>query len=284
MAKICIACSSKDNLKLFKEKSFLDYPIYICSSCGLSFYYGDDPEIEKKCDEYYNSGYWNTVRKKWDNKRKKIIPIIKIMRNLGTKPLQQMWHYRAIQHHSGKKGKLLDIGCGKGEFMDFFYSMGYDVNGIEPDKRNAESINKKFKKEICINSIAEKAKLKDKYDVIYLCHVFEHLIRPDIFLRSIKKYISKNGHIFIEVPNCENPAILENSIRYHPHIYNFTDKSLNRLFESCGYEILESGPYSEKTKNNMLKLPKMLLRLNNYKKAKGREGEMLIMLASPKIQ
>ncbi|HLC50562.1 MAG TPA: class I SAM-dependent methyltransferase [Candidatus Nanoarchaeia archaeon] len=282
MAKICIACNSKNSIKLFKKTSFLKYPLYICTSCGLSFYYADDKDVEKKCDEYYNSAYWGSVRKNWDAQRKVILPIIKIIRTIKTKPLQQMWHHRLMQKHAKSKGKLLDIGCGKGEFMQFFYQMGYDVFGIEPDRNNVNLINKKFKRKVCINSIAEKAKLKDKYDMVYLCHVFEHLIRPDNFLKNIKKNLSEEGMVFIEVPNCENPRILDNSIKHHPHVYNFTTKSLKNLFESCGYEILEIGPYSEKNRNYVLKFFLMALQLNNYRKANDKDGEMLIVLAKPR--
>ena len=88
--------------------------------------------------------------------------------------------------------------------------------------------------------------------------------------------------VFIEVPNCENPRILDNSIKHHPHVYNFTTKSLKNLFESCGYEILEIGPYSEKNRNYVLKFFLMALQLNNYRKANDKDGEMLIVLAKPR--
>lgn len=280
MAKVCIACNSDKNIGLFRDNSFLGHPVYVCGKCGLYFFYASDSDIEKKCNEYYTSEYWGTVRKKWDEGRKSLNAIIKALRFFGTQPLQQLWHYKMIKRHvSAKKSKkLLDIGAGKGEFLDFFSNKGYNAYGIEPDKNNAERINKLFGRKVCINSLAEKANLKETFDVIYLCHVFEHLIRPDKFIEKIKNNLSSDGIIFLEVPNCENKKILQNSIEHHPHIYNFTYDSLKKLFESHNYRVLKIGAYSEIHKSYILMFFLMLLGLNNYKEDQKDRAERLIIV------
>ncbi|MBW2976543.1 class I SAM-dependent methyltransferase [Candidatus Woesearchaeota archaeon] len=281
MADICISCNSNKNIKPFKNNSFLGYPVYFCSKCSLYFFYSRDKEIEKKCNEYYASEYWSTVRKKWDESRKSLNLIIKVLRFLKTQPLQQLWHYRMIKKYvpAKKSGKFLDIGCGKGEFLVFFSNKGYDAYGIEPDKDNARKINKLFGKNICVNGIIEKVELNKKFDVVYLCHVFEHLIRPDKFIEKIKKNLSPNGIIFLEVPNCENRKILQNSVEHHPHIYCFTHQSLKKLFEKHNYKVLKIGIYSEIRKNHLLMFFLMLLGLNNYKMAPKEKGERIIVIA-----
>lgn len=280
MAKTCISCGSDRNISLYQKKSFLECPVYICNKCGLHFFYSDDKAMEKKCNEYYKKTYWNTIRRKWDEKRKFLNIIIKILRKLKTEPLQQVWHYNMVKKHvSGKSKKLLDIGCAKGDFMLFFSKKGFDVRGIEPDKNNTKIVNKLFKKEVCINGLVEKVKIMEKFDVIYLCHVFEHLIRPDLFLKKIKNNLNKDGVIFLEVPNCENKKILNASINHHPHIYSFTLKSMRKLFENNGYKILNIGAYSEIHKNYIIMFLLMLFGMNNYKQTPGERGERIIVLA-----
>ena len=129
MAKTCISCGSDKNIHLYQKKSFLGYPVYICDKCGLYFFYSDDKGIERKCDEYYNRTYWNTLRRKWDESRKFLNVIIKILRTLKTEPLQQVWHYNMIKKYvpANKPKKFLDIGCAKGDFMLFFSKKGFDV-------------------------------------------------------------------------------------------------------------------------------------------------------------
>lgn len=280
MAKICIACNSDKNIRIYQKKSFLECPVYRCGKCGLYFFYLDDKRMERKCDEYYKNTYWSTLRRRWEEKRKFLNIIIKILRALKTEPLQQLWHYNMIKKHaSGKSKKFLDIGCAKGDFMMFFSKKGFEVRGIEPDKNNAKIVNKLFKKEVCINGLVEKVKIRERFDIIYLCHVFEHLIRPDLFLKKIKNNLNKDSIIFLEVPNCENKKILYNSLNYHPHIYSFTLKSIRKLFENNGYKILNIGAYSEIHKNYLIMFLLMLFGANNYKQTSGEKGERIIVLA-----
>jgi len=281
MAKICVACNSKKNIRPFQDTSFLGYPVYVCNKCGLYFFYCNDDHAEKKCNEYYSSKYWVTVRKKWNDSRKLLNIIIKVLRVLNTQPLQQVWHYKMMKKYvpAKKSKKFLDIGCGKGEFLLFFSKKGYDPYGIEPDKNNAGKINRLFGKEVCINALAEKATLKEKFDVIYLCHVFEHLIRPDKFIEKIKTNLNSDGIIFLEVPNCENKKILQNSIKHHPHIYSFTQNSLKKLFESHNYKILKIGTFSEIHKNYLIMFFQMLFGLNNYKTLSKDRDERIILIA-----
>jgi len=284
MAKTCISCGSDKNIHLYQKKSFLGYPVYICDKCGLYFFYSDDKSIERKCDEYYNKTYWNTIRRGWDESRKFLNVIIKVLRALKTGPLQQVWHYNIIKKHTSNSKKFLDIGCAKGDFMLFFSKKGFDVRGIEPDKTNTKIVNKLFKKEVCTKGLVEKIKIREKFDVIYLCHVFEHLIRPDTFLKKIKNNLNSNGVIFLEVPNCENKKILYNSLNKHPHIYSFTLNSMRKLFERSGYKILKIGTYSEIHKNYLIMFFLMLLGLNNYKQVPGEKGERIIVLAKKKVE
>ncbi|MBL7055952.1 class I SAM-dependent methyltransferase [Candidatus Woesearchaeota archaeon] len=280
MVKKCISCDSKNNLTIIKKDSFLGYPAYGCKKCGLIFLYSDDSSIDKRCIDYYKKEYWDTVRKKWDDSRKLINVIIKFLRFIGTSPLQQLWHYRLMQKY-GKQGKksLLDIGCAKGDFMFFFKSKGYEVNGIEPDKKNVSIVNNKFKKTICVQGSAEKVNIKGKFDVIYMCHVFEHLIRPDNFLKKIRKNLNKKGIVLFEVPNCENPIILKNSLDHHPHIFNFTKISFGKLFEKSGYDVVKVGAYSEKYKGNITMFFMMLFGLDNYKELPNKRADRLVIVA-----
>ena len=285
MAKICIACNSDKNIRLYQKKSFLECPVYKCDKCGLCFFYLDDKRMESKCNEYYKKTYWNTLRRRWDERRKFLNIIIKILRKIKTEPLQQVWHYNMIKRHvSGSSKKFLDIGCAKGDFMLFFSKKGFDVRGIDPDRNNTKIVNRLFKKEVCINGLVEKVKIKEKFDVIYLCHVFEHLIRPDLFLKKIKNNLNKDGIIFLEVPNCENKKILDASINHHPHIYSFALSSMRKLFENSGYKILKIGAYSEIHKNYFMMFFLMLFGTNNYKQTSGEKGERIIVLAKKKAE
>ena len=164
-------------------------------------------------------------------------------------------------------------------YPNFFSKKGYDIRGIEPDLNNAKKINSFFGKNVCTNGSAERVKLKEKFDVIYLCHVFEHLIRPDIFLEKIKDNLKSEGIVFIEVPNCENKKILEDSISKHPHIYNFTYNAIKTLFESRNYKILKIDTFSEIHRNYFMMFFLMLFKMNNYEHTSRTKDNRIIIIA-----
>tara|TARA_Y100000310_G_scaffold94862_2_gene92651 strand:- start:256 stop:1110 length:855 start_codon:yes stop_codon:yes gene_type:complete len=283
MAEKCISCNSDKNIELYQKDSFLGSPVYKCVDCGLMFFYSSDQELEDKCNNYYKKEYWSKFRKKGEQKRAILSFIIHYLRLFKTHPLQQSWHLSLIRKFSQNNNikRLLEIGCGKGETIRYFSQLGLDVTGIEPDLNNTKKINKMLGKKVVINGLGDKVKIEGKFDVIYMCHVFEHFIRPDKFLKIIKNNLNEEGVIFIEVPNCDNKKVLYNSLNLHPHIYSFTLNSTRKLFENNGYQVLKSGVYSQESKNYIIKLYKMLRRKNNYREDKEMRGEGIYLLAKP---
>jgi 2-polyprenyl-3-methyl-5-hydroxy-6-metoxy-1,4-benzoquinol methylase len=56
----------------------------------------------------------------------------------------------------------------------------------------------------------EQIKSNEKFDLIILSHVLEHLLNPSVFLKKIKSILSDNGILYIEVPSLE--GILKRSV------------------------------------------------------------------------
>jgi SAM-dependent methyltransferase len=136
------------------------------------------------------------------------------------------------------KKEILEIGSGAGQALFYFEGRGYHVTGIEPDFRNVELINKKLKHGSCISGYVEDMIINGVFDVIWISHVFEHLIRPDLLLKKCKANLRDDGIIFIEVPECENPKILRESIYDNPSSFHFTKRTLSNVVQNAGYKIL----------------------------------------------
>ncbi len=109
----------------------------------------------------------------------------------------------------GRKGKILDIGCGPGFFMDRALKKGWEVTGIEPSidavnyANNILGLNAECKRIEDINEIDE------KYDVVYCHGVLEHLRNPSLIFELCKTIKIKNKLsevlCFISVANDFNP-------------------------------------------------------------------------------
>lgn len=112
--------------------------------------------------------------------------------------------YRHLPHRpSGRKGRLLDVGCGDGSFLALAQRCGWDVLGLEPDPKAAQLAQQRGLTVITsgLESLASQA---DCFDVITLSHVIEHLHEPLQMLRACHRLLKPGGQLWIATPNVES--------------------------------------------------------------------------------
>jgi 2-polyprenyl-3-methyl-5-hydroxy-6-metoxy-1,4-benzoquinol methylase len=100
---------------------------------------------------------------------------------------------------SSKTGSLLDVGCGNGHFIARMRSFGWTVSGIDPDPA-AVSVGAKQGLHIRTGTIADLPET-ERYDVITLSHVIEHVSDPLALLRECAKRLQPTGRLIIATPN-----------------------------------------------------------------------------------
>ena len=150
-----------------------------------------------------------------------------------------------INRLSPKKGKLLDVGCGTGMFLDVARENGWKVNGIEPDA-GARAIAEKTN-QIKINDEVLLSFQHETFDVISLWHVLEHIHQLNETIEWLKARLSKNGSLIIAVPNHESKdanIYQEHWAAYDVprHLYHFSQNSIKELFAKYGFELKETLP------------------------------------------
>lgn len=111
--------------------------------------------------------------------------------------------YRNIPRANPGSNKLLDIGCGDGEFLGLAKSCGWDVFGLEPDN-NAVQVARSKGLDV-VNAGEEYFDgREDRFDVITLSHVIEHLHDPLNSLHRCFGLLKPGGSIWIETPNVDS--------------------------------------------------------------------------------
>jgi SAM-dependent methyltransferase len=157
-------------------------------------------------------------------------------------PLEPGHKYFLSDRLVPRRGELLDIGCGTGNFLAAARDAGYTVTGIELD-RNAAA----FAKEkaglprvlgLTISEFGEKYPT-EKFDVITFFEVLEHQASPLEFLRAVKSCLRPRGHIALSVPNRERWLTGPDVLDYPPnHFLRWNAGALRKLLDAQGFEVL----------------------------------------------
>lgn len=146
-----------------------------------------------------------------------------------------------IEKYSLKGKKIIEIGCGRGEYLNLMRQSGAHVYGLEysPEsvaqcKKNGLNVSRGF-----IESAS--CRLKDSpFDAFFTLNYFEHLPFPNDTLRGINNNLTDNAIGLIEVPNFN--MILQKKLFSEftsDHLLYFTKETLNTSLILNGFEVIE---------------------------------------------
>ena len=149
-----------------------------------------------------------------------------------------------------KKNNILDFGSGSGVNLDILKKYG-SVDVHEKNKF-ARSILKKNKN---VKTIFSNLKLKKNYyDIILLADVIEHIEKPKILMKNLKKFLKKDGQLLITVPAYQFLFSKKDEVLGHYRRYDIN--SLKK--ELKGFEIVNISYF-----NTFLSLPIIILTIIN---------------------
>lgn len=103
-----------------------------------------------------------------------------------------------------RKGKLLDVGCGSGQFLALMRDAGWEVVGVEPDPLAATLARERYGLLIFEGGL-EHARFPDaSFDAITLSHVIEHVCDPVALLCECGRLLKPGGKVVVVTPNIES--------------------------------------------------------------------------------
>ena len=152
--------------------------------------------IKSKNEEF---ALFNQLSDEWWNENGKFKILHQIKSHRMSYILDQ------INNRNIRNLKILDVGCGGGIICEPLARLGAKVTGIDFAPNNiiaAKIHSKKNKLKInYINKDIEKSKLDEKFDIILMFEVLEHLDNWKKTIKNIKKNLNKNGLIIISTIN-----------------------------------------------------------------------------------
>ena len=237
----CISCGST-NFKYYTENKTLKVPIYICQNCKLHVTGESQKQLDDLLKKFYENDFWDMKRNEGLNDSHNDTY------SVGRKRLFSS-QIKYVKKFLTKNSKILEIGSGHGETLIELDKLNFQTTGIEPDLKNVEHLRKILKKSKIIHSSIENLDIDEKFDFIWMSHVFEHLSDPISFLNNIKKNMNKTYFLFIEVPSVTK----KNDYRKFtvvPHAYNYSGIALQNVLKKTGYKIISCDYFGPPTKLN----------------------------------
>jgi 2-polyprenyl-3-methyl-5-hydroxy-6-metoxy-1,4-benzoquinol methylase len=236
MKNICSFCNNPLKIKFAENIIKFDklYDVYICETCMIGFSI-PMPSEQDLAGFYLPGAYRLDTGKRFSPIFEYLIYFFRLLRK------------REIQKYV-KNGSILDIGCGRGLFLNLMKKHGWEVAGVEFDEETALQVSKAYGiKVIPSQSIS---KLPDNsFDVITLFHVLEHTINPQMTINESKRLLKEGGLLVVEVPNLSSlQASIGKKAWFHldvpHHFYHFSDAGIKALLRKNSFRILRVQQFS----------------------------------------
>lgn len=106
------------------------------------------------------------------------------------------WKYRLVSQLYTTPARILDYGCGTGDFIFYLKTRGWNTIGVEPSEI---ARNKGLQKQLDVRPKLEL--VSEKFEIITLWHVLEHVHEIHEVVEQLKSLLTGNGYLLIAVPN-----------------------------------------------------------------------------------
>ena len=151
---------------------------------------------------------------------------------------------RDLHRFAHPPGRLLDVGCYMGFFLDIASEAGWEVFGAEPDVAAVEYCQRKLGLVNVTAGTLNSIRYPDDYfDVVTLYHVIEHLPSPSKTQSEIQRILKPGGLCVVEAPDCGFWMwVLRSHFRYFQpdHWFYFTPHTLRLLLARTGFKIIQT--------------------------------------------
>lgn len=132
--------------------------------------------------------------------------------------------------------KILDVGCGTGGNFKLLSEFG-EITGVEPDNFAYEQAKLKMLAKTLINTdfIVSKELENQKFDLIVLTDVLEHIEKDELALSKIRNLLTSNGLLLITVP--ANMSLWSKHDTTHHHYRRYSFSELKSKLLGANFEI-----------------------------------------------
>lgn len=249
----CPFCGSKEFTIYEKFGSELQYTYVLCSNCSLVYQSPrptyDQHFIDSAYAEYYQFADTLELNDIADVKESSVAMFRK--------------EVEYIIRYDPKRSAVLDIGSGMGTFLYASKQYYQTVIGLDVSQQMASFVEKNLGVKIFVKQF-ENFEFPEKFSLIHMSHVLEHVPDPNHWLQKAKKMLEPEGILVINVPNKFSISFRLQHLftklglkkqfsdswtdpsRTPDHLFEPTIKSMQYLLAKNKYKVLEYYTYSRR--------------------------------------
>lgn len=276
----CPLCRSSDRINLYTSLTDVVFrsatgrwDLYKCQKCGVAYL---DPRLKPESiglayKTYYTHEYvghdtsvlsLRHIRRAFANsyrnyqlgaKLRPTIPFGYLLFSLFSNQkalldaeLRHIWSLPK-NNYLKSKYRILDVGCGNGDFLNLGVKAGWSMVGIDSDLK-AVALARSRGLDARVGTLSELLEAGEKFDGVTLSHVIEHVHDPRKTLQECRSLLRDNGWIWLETPNIESGGhrLLKScwrGLEIPRHLFIFNRASLVQMLKDSGFSEIEVMPY-----------------------------------------
>ncbi len=225
----CNGCGGAQHEAVFVKDG---WQLVRCRSCRLVFV-SNPPTDEQRAQMYsFAAGYHEELGA---NEASIAFHREEAQRNLAV-----------LSRHRRPPGRLLDIGCSSGLFLDAARNAGWQVRGLEYSPDSARMARENLGLDVVTGELGPDTFEAGSFDVVTLWDVIEHVPDPKAMLERIAPLLAPAGLLLLKTPNIDGlyPALsyrVAESVGFwgHPeppgHLYQFSAGTLSGMLRVIGF-------------------------------------------------
>jgi glycosyltransferase involved in cell wall biosynthesis/2-polyprenyl-3-methyl-5-hydroxy-6-metoxy-1,4-benzoquinol methylase len=188
--KICHVCKG---VRIYYLFSACGYRVVRCSDCGLVFL--NPQPSDDELARIYSANYF--LGSDSETGRNTVSEI--------KQATAQLYLAEIRRYHGLESGRLLEVGCGEGDFLVLAETDGWHVTGIEfsPDAGKKALQRLKNGKVLC-GELQQASLAAEQFDFCVVSDVIEHVRSPLDFLREVHRVLKPGGTLFIATPSIDS--------------------------------------------------------------------------------
>jgi len=241
----CIICKGNKFKKVYNLEKISNKPYKVikCSNCNMISIYPIPSKnfITKYYNDplYHNSTYFRKMTTNFKGSSEA---------ELFSKGLN------LIEKFYPKNGKILDVGCSSGVFLNMAKNHGWETTGIDISKDFVNYARKNFELDIRLGYLEDFSFKENSFDVVTLWDLIEHLREPVKLLNEVYRILRSEGILLIVTPDQDSLIKKATDLSYKlsfrkwktpvsvvydlHHLYYFSKRNIIKLLRKIGFKTI----------------------------------------------